>query len=192
MCLYITEVKITEVAFVPVIPPNQSKTIWFCCMFLCTQEHWFWQQCISNADVRRTNPAIWMHTLLSRCHCYTSRWLRYPRTITTKIRMHLDKMLYLWFVYMHKSATQPSLASTQNSFIWIESASDHSQKDWLLTERPRDTEPPYQKYRDTIQKENCTQPTGIFTWTNRTVAFKLMKLSFLFTFFFLVCIRNLW
>lgn len=38
-------------------------------------------------------------------------------------QMHHDKMLYLWFVYMHKSAAQPSLASTQGSFIWIESAS---------------------------------------------------------------------
>lgn len=61
--------------------------------------------------------------------------------------MHHDKMLYLWFVCMHKSAAQPSLASTQNSFIGIESASDHSQKDWLLTERPRDTQPLYQKQR---------------------------------------------
>lgn len=97
--------------------------------------------------------------------------------------MHHDKMLYLWSVYMHKSAAQPSLASTQNSFIWIESASDHSQKDWLLTERPRDTEPPYQKYRDTSQKQTCTQPTRIFTWTSKTVAFKFMKLLFSYSFY---------
>lgn len=48
---------------------------------------------------------------------------------------------------MHKSAAQAFLASTQNSFIWNESASDHSQKDWLPTERPWDTEPPYQKHK---------------------------------------------
>lgn len=59
-----------------------------------------------------------------------------------QIHIHHDKMLYLWFVYMHKSAEQPSLASTQNSFIWIESACDHAQKDWLLIKRPGDTEPP--------------------------------------------------
>lgn len=59
-----------------------------------------------------------------------------------RIHIHHDKILYLWFVYMRKSAEQPSLASTQHSFIWIESACDHAQKDWLLIERPGDTEPP--------------------------------------------------
>lgn len=78
------------------------------------------------------------------------------------IQMHHDKMLYLWSVYMHKSAAQPSLASTQYSFIWIESASDRSQQDWLPAERPRHREPSYQKYRDNPEADLSSANKDIY------------------------------
>lgn len=71
-------------------------------------------------------------------------------------------MLYLWFVYMHKSAAQPSLASTQDPFLWIESASDHSRQDWLPKEKPRDTEPPHQKSRDNPEADLSSANKDIY------------------------------
>lgn len=78
------------------------------------------------------------------------------------IQMHHNKMLYLWFVYMHKSAAQPSLASSQDPFLWIESASDHSRQDWLPKEKPRDTEPPHQKSRDNPEADLSSANKDIY------------------------------
>lgn len=175
-----------EVAFVPAISPNPLKIIWFCCLFAYAQTFGFRQRCSSTADMQEL---IWQFGCIL---CYLGITVIHHTGHGTKqqqTQMHHDEMCYLWFAYKHKSAPQPALPSTQNSFTWMESASDHSQKIWLLPGRSRDKEHPYQKYRDTVQRQIGTQPARILTQITQTS--KFTKLSFVVIVFFIFYIRNL-
>lgn len=103
--------------------------------------------------------------------------------------MHHDKMLYLWFAYMHKSAEQPFLATIQNSFIWIKSACNCTQKKWFLTEGSGDTEPPTQKHRGASRTVLNLQK---HLQSKANLTFQLMKLLVFYRYsIFLMFTRNL-